>query len=56
MSRHIGKQADRRVPIAIGVLAVVLGLLGAQQAFGPAVPAAGQPVQMASAMTAPAAR
>jgi hypothetical protein len=50
MSRHFEKRADSRVPVAISMLAGVLTLLGAHQAFGRLGLAQGQPVQMASAL------
>ncbi|MGZ8287209.1 MAG: hypothetical protein ACXW27_12670 [Allosphingosinicella sp.] len=57
MKRHISGQADKRLPIALGVLAAVLTLLGAHQmTFGGAIPAAGQSVQIASTMVSPPAR
>jgi len=55
MSRHIGKRANPRVSIAIGMLVAVLTLLGAHHALDRTSPAAAQPVEMASAMvTSPA--
>lgn len=51
MKGHILGQADRRVPIALSVLAAVLGLLGVHQMAPPSAgPAADQSVQMASTM------
>ncbi len=50
MSRHIGKRADPRGPIAVSMLAAVLALLGAHNALGRSGSPEGHPVQMASAM------
>ncbi|HET9639266.1 MAG TPA: hypothetical protein VFP12_08675 [Allosphingosinicella sp.] len=49
MNGHISGQADKRVPVALSVLAAVLLLLGAHQMDLPgASPAADQPVQIAT--------
>lgn len=51
MTRPSTAPANKRVPIALSVLAVVLALLSAHRtAFPSGTPATGQSVQMASAM------
>lgn len=51
MTRRTARQTDKRIPIALSMLAAVLALLGAHQAaFRGDSPVTGQPVQMASAM------
>lgn len=51
MNRRIATRADKRVPVAVGMLAAVLALLGAHRIAFPGAGEAAQPVQMAAAMT-----
>ena len=53
MARRTAKQADKRIPVALSMLAAVLALLGAHQtAFRGDSLVTGQPIEMASAMVA----
>lgn len=57
MNRRIGPRPDKRVSIALSLLAAVLALLGAHQMpLRGTGSAPGQPVQMASAMVSSQAR